>query len=201
MSRTKGSRNKHKKEKPVKEKKKRGRPSKQHQQQQQKQTINVNIGGSGGGGGGGGGEKQIPVPYQLPFDPSLITPNYGINDRQPSNPLIDATKDIMTPLMQSIISNQMQKVDRIPVKDAVKPINPVIPEPIPQAIPIPQKDQSHPIPPELITNMDLPIPSKQTQQKLIKKTIKPQSPPEPTPLHDEYKLPPDTFPLKPSKKN
>jgi hypothetical protein len=197
MSRTKGSRNKHKKEKPVKEKKKRGRPSKQHQQQQQKQTINVNIGGSGGGGGGGGGEKQIPVPYQLPFDPSLITPNYGINDRQPSNPLIDATKDIMTPLMQSIISNQMQKVDRIPVKDAVKPINPVIPEPIPQAIPIPQKDQSHPIPPELITNMDLPIPSKQTQQKLIKKTNKPQSPPEPTPSHD---ITPDTFPLKPSKK-
>ena len=164
MSRTKGSHNKHKKEKPVKEKKKRGRPSKQHQQQQQKQTINVNIGGSGGGGGGGG-EKQIPVPYQLPFDPSLITPNYGINDRQPSNPLIDATKDIMTPLMQSIISNQMQKVDRIPVKDAVKPINPVIPEPIPQAIPIPQKDQSHPIPPELITNRNFSTQGKQAQQQ------------------------------------
>ena len=109
MSRTKGAQGKHKKEKPVKEKKKRGRPHKQHQHQQQHQTINVNIGGGGGGGNGESGSKQIPMPYQLPYDPSLITPNYGINDRQPTNPLIDATKDLMTPLMQSIISNQFQK--------------------------------------------------------------------------------------------
>jgi hypothetical protein len=127
MSRTKGAHWKHKKVKPVKEKKKRGRPSKQHQQQHQ--IVNVNV---GGGGGGGGGNKTIPIPFQLPstiYDPSLITPNYGINDRQPVNPLTDAATDLMTPLIQSLISNQAQKVDRIPIRDAVKPVNPVIPEP------------------------------------------------------------------------
>ena len=48
--------------------------------------------------------------------------------------------------------------------------------------------------------MALPITQK-TQQKLIKKQIKPQSPPEPTPLHDQYKLPPNTFPLKINQKS
>ena len=98
-----------------------------------------------------------------------------------------------------MISNQTQKVDRIPINDAVKPVNPVIPEPIPKYTPISQKDQSHPIPPEIITNMNSPIQSKATQQKIIKKEIKPQTPPELTPLHDKYKLPPDTFPIKISK--
>ena len=155
MSRTKGAiGHKHKKEKPVKEKKKRGRPSKQHQKQYQHQTVNVNV---NGGGGGGGGNKTIPVPIQLPstiYDPSLIAPHYGINDRQPVNPLTDAATDLMTPFIQSLISNQAQKVDRIPIKDAVKPVNPVIPEPIPQAIPVPQKDQSHPIPPDILIDYD-----------------------------------------------
>jgi hypothetical protein len=107
MSRTKGAiGRKHKKVKPVKEKKKRGRPSKQHQQQHQ--IVNVNV---GGGGGGGGGNKTIPIPFQLPstiYDPSLITPNYGINDRQPTNPLTDSTTDFMTPFLQAMISNQKQ---------------------------------------------------------------------------------------------
>ncbi len=94
----------------------------------------------------------------------------------------------------------MQKVDRIPIKDAVKLITPVIPEPIPQAIPIPQKDQSHPIPPELTSNMNLPIESIQTHQKLIKKIIKPQNPPEPTPLHDKYTFFTRLFPLETNKK-
>jgi hypothetical protein len=31
----------------------------------------------------------------------------------------------MTPVIQSIIANQAQKVDRIPIKDALKPVNPV----------------------------------------------------------------------------
>ena len=100
MSRTKGAHGKHKKVKPVKEKKKRGRPSKQHQHQQQHQIVNVNV---GGGGGGGGGNKTIPIPFQLPstiYDPSLITPHYGINDRQPVNPLTDAATDLMTPFIQ-----------------------------------------------------------------------------------------------------
>jgi hypothetical protein len=166
MSRTKGIHNKHKKEKPVKEKKKRGRPSKQHQHQQQKQVVNLNV--NGGGGGGGGGNKAIPIPFQLPstmYDPSLITPHYGINVRQPVNPLTDAANDFMTPFIQSLISNQAQKVDRIPIKEAVKQVNPVIPKPPPQTIAVPQTDQSHPIPPEIITYMNLPIQSKETQQK------------------------------------
>ncbi len=95
-----------------------------------------------------GGNKTIPVPFQLPstiYDPSLIQRHYGINDRQPVNPLTDAATELMTSFIESLIPNQAQKVDWIPVKDAVKPVNPVIPEPIPQAIPTPQKDQSHPI--------------------------------------------------------
>ena len=101
MSRTKGAKGKHHKEKPIKEKKKRGRPSKQHQHQKQnqKQIVNVNV---GGGGGGSSGPKTIPIPFQLPstiYDPSLITPNYGINDRQPTNPLTDAANDLMTPVI------------------------------------------------------------------------------------------------------
>jgi hypothetical protein len=92
------------------------------------------------------------------YDPSLITPNYGINDRQPVNPLIDAANDLMTPLIQSIISNQAQKVDRIPIKDAVKPVNPVLTKPPPQKIPISQKDHSHPIPPEIIMDSDIHLP-------------------------------------------
>ena len=94
MPRTKGAQGKHKKEKPIKEKKKRGRPTKQKQHQQQHQIVNVNVGG--GGGGGGGGSHTIPVPVQLPstiYDPSLIQPHYGINDRQPVNPLLDAASD------------------------------------------------------------------------------------------------------------
>ena len=135
MSRTKGAKGKHNKEKPIKEKKKRGRPSKQHQKQhqQQKQIVNVNV----NGGGGGGGNKTIPVPIQLPstiYDPSLIAPRYGINDRQPVNPLTDAATDLMTPFIQSIISNQ-QKVSRIPISEGdVKPVNPIIPKPKKQTI-------------------------------------------------------------------
>jgi hypothetical protein len=178
MSRTKGSHNKHKKEKPVKEKKKRGRPSKQHQHQQQKQVVNVNV---NGGGGGGGGNKTIPVPFQLPstiYDPSLITPHYGINDRQPVNPLTDAATDLMTPFIQSLISNQAQKVDRIPIKDAVKPVNPVIPKPPPQTIPVPQTDQSHPIPPDIIIDSDIQLPmhNKHMYNKNLQNMLQPQVP-------------------------
>ena len=172
MSRTKGAHGKHKKVKPVKEKKKRGRPSKQHQQQHQ--IVNVNV----GGGGGGGGNKTIPIPFQLPstiYDPSLITPNYGINDRQPVNPLIDAATDLMTPLIQSLISNQAQKVDRIPIRDAVKPVNPVLNKPPPQAIPISQKDQSHPIPPDIV-DVQSPIHNKPINQKNLQKIVQPQVP-------------------------
>jgi hypothetical protein len=186
MPRTKGAHGKHNKVKPVKEKKKRGRPHKQHQQQhqQQKQIVNVNV---NGGGGGGGGNKTIPVPFQLPstiYDPSLITPHYGINDRQPVNPLTDAATDLMTPFIQSLISNQAQKVDRIPISGGdVKPINPVIPKPKPQYIPNPQTDQSHPTPQtipakgweNIIGNL-LPKQKPQPQSQPIKEVVKPVNP-------------------------
>ena len=206
MSRTKGAKGKHHKEKPVKEKKKRGRPSKQHQHQQQKQIVNVNV--NGGGGGGGGGSKTIPVPFQLPstiYDPSLITPHYGINDRQPTNPLTDAATDLMTPFIQSIISNQ-QKVNRIPISEGdvkpvnpinpktptqaipisqgdVKPVNPVITKPPERYVPNPQTDQSHPIPPEIITdsNFSSLIHNKHMQHKNLQKEITPQVPKIPQP--------------------
>ena len=100
----------------------------------------------------------------------------------------------MTPFIQSLISNQAQKVDKIPIKDAVKPINPVVPQPPPQ-LPVPQV-QSHPIPPEIIMDK-LPIQSKKTQEKIIQKEIKPQAPPpEPTPLHNKYKFSNDASSLK-----
>jgi hypothetical protein len=73
----------------------------------------------------------------------------------------------MTPFIQSLISNQAQRVDRIPIRDAVKPVNPLIPEPIPRHTPISQKDQAHLIPPEIISNMNPPIQSKETQQIII----------------------------------
>ncbi len=159
----------------------------------------------GGGGGGGSGPKTIPIPFQLPstiYDPSLITPNYGINDRQPTNPLTDAANDLMTPFIQSIISNQ-QKVSRIPIsegdvkpvnpinpktptqaipipQDDVKPVNPVIPpKPVEPYAPNPQTDQSRPIPPEIImdSNVSSLIHNKHMDHKKnLQKQIQPQVP-------------------------
>ena len=84
----------------------------------------------------------------------------------------------MTPLIQSLISNQAQKVDRIPIRDAVKPVNPVIPEPIPIYTPISQKDHSHPIPPEILIDSDfqLPIHNKHMNNKNLQKIVQPQVP-------------------------
>ena len=84
----------------------------------------------------------------------------------------------MTPLIQSIISNQAQKTDKIPIKDTVKPLNPVIPEPPPQPIPIPQKDQSHPIPPEIIidSNFQIPMHNKHMHHKNLQNQLQPQTP-------------------------
>jgi hypothetical protein len=84
----------------------------------------------------------------------------------------------MTPVIQSIIANQAQKVDRIPIKEAVKPVNPVIPKPPPQVIPVPT-DQSHPIPPEIIMDSDIQIPihnKHMDHKKNLQKEIQPQVP-------------------------
>jgi hypothetical protein len=88
----------------------------------------------------------------------------------------------MTTFIQSLISNQAQKVDRIPTsvnpvnpvnpvkptkpisQDDAKPINPVIPKPKEQYVPNPQTDQSHP---ETIIefNIKLPIQNKRIRHK------------------------------------
>jgi len=104
MPRTKGSRNHHHKEKPHKEKKARGRP-KGSVKQKQTQNVHININGVGGESGG---NKKPSLPAQLPlsiFNPSLIQPDYGINDRQPVNPLTDSSPDLKTPFIQAMISN------------------------------------------------------------------------------------------------
>ncbi len=62
------------------------------------------------------------MPFQLPatkHDPPLMTPHYGINDKQPTNPLTDAAADSMTPSIQSILSNQAHINNRTPIKEAV----------------------------------------------------------------------------------
>ena len=179
MGRKKGDKNKHHKEKPHKEKKQRGRPKGSiKQKQSQHQNVNVKVINNNGGGGGGGDKKiTIPVPFQLPstvYDPSLIQPNYGINDRQPVNPLTDASTDLMTPFIQSMISNQIANrptnqptAGKIKEKD-VTPVNPVITKPIEQPAVNPQTDQSHPIKPDdviLDTDIQIPIHNKHTQNK------------------------------------
>ena len=171
MPRTKGSKGKHNKVKPHKEKKKRGRPSKQHQKQYQHQTVNVNVNSDGGGS-----SHKPQIPAQIPtniFDPSLVNPRYGINDRQPSNPLTDASVDIIAPFLQAMIANQKQNQQQTipqpkqpkqpktqPITQPTQPIQPIpqptqpIPQPI-QPIPQPTKPSNPPITiqPEKKTNI------------------------------------------------
>ncbi len=76
--------------------------------------------------------KKIPVPFQLPstiYEPSLITPHYGINDRQLINPL--TATDLITPFIQSLISNQTQNINKTPPQ--VIPQEPIKVDKIPQA--------------------------------------------------------------------
>ena len=188
MSRTKGAKGKHNKEKPVKEKKKRGRPSKkQHQHQQQKQIVNVNVNSDGGGS-----SRKPQIPLQIPstiYDPSLITPHYGINDRQPTNPLTDPSTDLMTPLLQAMIANQkqnqQQKIITQPIPQPIpQPIQP-IPQPIPQPIKQPEKPKiilpSKPSKPEF-THEDVQHLIDQIHQKQKKEIAEPIPQNTPKPL-------------------
>jgi hypothetical protein len=129
-----------------------------------------------------GGPKTIPVPFQLPsniYNPSLIKPHYGINDRQLMNPLTDAANDLMTPVIQLVIANQAQKVDRIPIQEEVKPSSKTYKaKPPPRAIPIQQKDQSYPIQPEISIDSDiqLPIHDVYMDYKNLRNIVQPQTP-------------------------
>ena len=51
--------------------------------------------------------KQMQIPLSV-YDSSLVSPHYGINDRQPTNPLVDAATDFMTPFLQAMIKNQFK---------------------------------------------------------------------------------------------
>ena len=172
MSRTKGAKGKHHKEKVHKEKKKRGRPSKNHQKQYQHQTVNVNVNSDGGGS-----SRKPQIPVQIPttiFDPSLLNPHYGINDRQPVNPPTNTNPDMITPLLQAMIANQKQnQQQQITAQPTPQPA--IITQPIQ---PTPQPTPTQPVKPK-----PQPIP------------IKPQ-PIKPQPENPQIILPPN--PEKPS---
>ena len=204
MSRTKGAKGKHNKEKHVKEKKKRGRPSKQHQKQYQHQTVNVNV-----NGGGDESSRKSQIPAQIPsyiFDPSLINPHYGINDRQPVNPPTNSNPDMITPLLQAMIANQkqnqQQQIIAQPTQPTQQPTQPIPvkpkPQPIPQPIPIKPKPIKQPENPPIILppKPEKPAFTHEDVQHLIDEIHKKQKKeiPEPIP-QNEPKKPQDTLGL------
>ena len=100
----------HKKEKqPKKHKEKK---SGIRQKQKQNQIVNVTVNNGDGGGGGSKRPGQIPLPPLNIFDPSLITPHYGVNDRQPVNPPDPENVD-MTELLTRLTA-QYQPTKPIP---------------------------------------------------------------------------------------
>ena len=129
MPRTKGSTNKHKKIKPHdgKEKKKRGRP-KGSTKQQQHQVVNIHI--DNNGDGEGKKKKHSSLPETLAstiFNPSLVMPNYGINDRQPVNPpesdvtgANDMTNLILTGI-GGLISHQSSQAQQVKPQPQPRP--------------------------------------------------------------------------------
>ena len=151
MGRKKGAMNKHHKEKPHKEKKARGRP-KGSIKQKQIQNVHINI---NGGGDDSHHNKKPSLPAQLPlsiFNPSLIQPDYGINDRQPVNPLTDTTPDLLTPFIQAMISTQQ------PIKQPQQPITQ------------PQQQQQQITQPPIII---IPPPTKEKQKEPKPEILKP----------------------------
>ncbi len=64
---------------------------------------------------------QLPLSV---YDSSLVSPHYGINDRQPTNPLVDTATEFMTPFLQAMIKNQKQTQQ------------PTTPQPLPTKQPI-----------------------------------------------------------------
>ena len=99
----------HKKEKqPKKHKEKKGGI---RQKQKQNQVVNIHIDNNSDGDSGKKKKmKQIKDLATSVFNPSLITPHYGINDRQPVNPLNPDIADVndLTNLIISGISGLTQ---------------------------------------------------------------------------------------------
>ncbi len=139
---------KHKK--PKKEKKQKTR---MRQKQSQHQVVNIHI-DNNGDGDMSKKKKHIPLPVQLAssiFNPSLITPTYGINDRQPVNPPNPDVSDVdhMTNLILSGISGMMSQQSKKPEETQPKPEkpNPIPEKPvITQPVKMPEKPVVIPTP-------------------------------------------------------
>ena len=139
------------------------------------------------------------IPNNIIFNPSLSIPQGAPINRPDTNPpfydmssLIQAMQPAQpqpapplrappTTIMdqiQQVTTNISKTKDKI--KDEIKPINPVIPEPIPQYVPNPQSDQSHPIPPDIVidSNISTSIHNKQVDNKSNIQDIIPQQPKE-----------------------
>jgi hypothetical protein len=133
---------KEKKEKPKKE----GKSGKQ--KQKQSQVVNIKI--NNGGGDGGGSSSHSRPPQQIPlniFDPSLITPHFGISNRQPVNPPYPENVD-MAGLLASLTSQVLPQRNDVTIKQNTSqstenktinapipntPIKPIDVKPTPQA--------------------------------------------------------------------
>ena len=195
MGRKKGDKNKHHKAKPHKEKKQRGRP-KGSIKQKQSQSININI---GGGGDDNNSRKRNPsLPVQLPtsiFNPSLITPEYGINNRQPVNPLTDTTTDLITPFLQAMIANSQQEKTQ-PIRPKPPKQNPINEQPTTQQPIITKPIITKPKPPKQNPIVQQPIIQQPTtQQPTTQQPINEQPNPKPEiikpPETPQYKFKPE----------
>ena len=223
MGRPKGSKNKNHKEKPVKEKKeKKHKGIKQKQHQEQHQIVNVNINTRKNKSSDDEDKKerkrkvknnfQNMIPNII-FNPSLTIPSAAPINRPDTNPpYFD-----MSSLIQSLqpaqpqpapplrapptsIMDQIQQVTtnisttKDKIKDEIKPITPVIPEPIrPGAIGSTSADYPqfvpNPITPDIIidSNISTSIHNKHMNNKSNIKDIIPQQPTEKTMRKPKYK--------------
>jgi hypothetical protein len=134
---------KEKKEKPKKDKTPKETGSRQ--KQKQNQTVNATVNNNGEGDGGGRRKPALTSQFPLNiFDPSLISPHYGINDRQPVNPPDPENVD-MTELLTRMAS-QFQSQTQTPNKVA---------EPISIKIPVPQPVETEPMPIKILAYLEL----------------------------------------------
>jgi hypothetical protein len=102
------------------------------------------------------------------FDPSLLNPHYGINDRQPVNPPAHTVPDMITPFLQAMIANQKQNQQQQ-----------IIAQPKPQPVIITQPTQPTP-------QATPPIPTQPIKPQLeIPRIILPPKPENPSSTHED----------------
>ena len=94
---------------------------------------------------------------------------------QQATPIITPPSQVIQQVQPTPTINM--STDKEKIKEEIKPINPVIKEPMEQYVPHPQTDQSHPlVTPELIidSNISTPIHNKHMQHKQNIKEITPR---------------------------